>query len=124
MTTIHVNPDGTVAVHSSRGLAGMLASSDATHANALDVAALVAVLVAVKSCPFPLGNGEAVYRECLAAVQAGTYADAVAKANDAGIGKLRTVIVHRAMHGCNAPHDSYLRIAYGVATGAEYIRRY
>ncbi len=68
--------------------------------------AVVLACVAVK--PFPLGAGRAIYRGALAKA-------ADVQAHYAGKGltaeQLRQHLAKRASQGCNAPNDSYVRIA-------------
>jgi len=112
---VKINDDETVTIvgRTNNSLTGILAGGLDTQANALDMAELLAVRLAVKAAPFPLGDGERVYRECLAIVNAN--AD---KFPDMTLGTMRRVMVIAAMGGCNAPNDAYLRIAYDIKTGA------
>ncbi len=71
-------------------------------------AEIAVVLSCVAVRPFPLGSGRAIYRAAL------TKADAV-QTYYAGKGltadQLRKHLAKRASEGCNAPNDSYVRIA-------------
>jgi hypothetical protein len=117
----------------SSGLTGLMAVSNCEHANALYRGGLAAVMQAVAQQPFPLGRGREVYLACLAAVEA-AYIDLAGhqlmgvhscltsmqhwllQLEDGfpNLGALRKALVIRAGSGCNAPVDSYLRIAYHV----------
>jgi hypothetical protein len=125
------------------GLMGCMAPSNCEHANTLGRGALAAVLLAVAKEPFPLGNGEAVYRACLTSAE--TAYTQIADTALSGrirphnqllhawltgldkdfpdLGPLRKAIVDRAGTGCNAPVDSYLRIAYHIVRGEDVPRR-
>jgi len=119
---ILVNPDQTVTVTGceNAGLTGVLAAGLDTQVNALDVHELLAVRTAVRSMPFPLGNGERVYRLALETVLENQ--DKIPSALQ--LGHLRALVVKHAALGCNAPYDSYLQIAYDVKTGKTPIHSY
>lgn len=131
-TEIAVNNDQTVSVQwkGQRGrgsLFQVMASGNAEQVNKLDLEEITAVLMSAISVPFPLGQGEKVYRGILKSIreetsEAGKHNLATLKL--AGIGTARKVLVIKAGEGCNAPHDSYLRIAAEVKEHKDYIEAY
>lgn len=131
-TEIAVNNDQTVSVQwkGQRGrgsLFQVMASGNAEQVNKLDLEEITAVLMSAISVPFPLGQGEKVYREILKSIREGTSEAGkhnLATLKLAGIGTARKVLVIKAGEGCNAPHDSYLRIAAEVKENKDYIEAY
>jgi hypothetical protein len=131
-TEIVVNPDQTVSViwKGRRGRGSLfqtMASGNADSVNKLDLEEITAVLMSAISAPFPLGHGEKVYREILKSIRDGSSEACkhnIATMKLAGIGKARRLLLFKAGEGCNAPHDSYLRIAVEVKENKEYIESY
>lgn len=129
-----------VTVSPSYSLFALMATSNCEHANRLGMAELATVVWCIANAPFPLGRGVELYAEALRRVElaflrraeaslAGTVYDPPATTLDGWllgfsgttVGQLRRWLVDRAGSGCNAPTDSYLRIAAWWAThpGAE-----
>jgi len=112
----------------------LAAESNCTYANQLGKAELLAVWWCCLNAPFPLGGGAEIYRRALAQIEAETLevADASLQGReprdleylskpavrgllyDHSLGALRWHLVDRAGSGCNAPTDSYLRMAVAV----------
>jgi hypothetical protein len=107
-----------------------MARANCEAANACGLADLVAVVYCIANMPFPLGNGakafllarrhiEDAFTERAAislagevyAPAAGTVADWLLGFTGTTLGQLRRWLVARAGEGCNAPTDSYLRLA-------------
>ncbi len=89
----------------------MMASSNCEIINQLTKDQIVAVLLAVRSCPSPVGRAAVVYRKCLSVVSPSTMNP---QGNAMPIGLLRAHVVRRAGCGCNAPVDTYLKTAIEV----------
>ncbi len=114
--TIAINSDHTISLDSERknckSLFNIMAQGNVEYANVLDADELWAVLASVKVAPFPLGNGEAIYRQILNKIKKDPQTVFTSGAPpELSLGKLRKAIVFQAGDGCNAPTDSYLRIA-------------
>jgi hypothetical protein len=121
---IYADANHVVHVENPRGMLGVMAPSNAEYVNALGIRELLAVLYSVKCAPFPLGGGEEVYREFLQRMNDGEFSEALAKAEALPLGELRLALIEKAGSGCNAPTDSYLKIAADIARGAERVHRY
>jgi hypothetical protein len=117
-TKIIINPDDTISLEKSHAgwLSAVIAESCAKQVNLLNREELIAVVWAVKASPFPLGQGEQVYRNCLKNVKKQEKENPIAP--NVTLGQIRKSIATRASHGCNAPNDSYLRIAYDIKSEA------
>lgn len=102
----------------------VMAEGNAINANKLGIVELIAVFLAARFNPFPLGGGEACYRALLAGINAGKFADVIANGHKIGLGKLRASLVSECGSGCNAPHDSYLSIAADIKSGKTEIHSY
>jgi len=115
MTDIVINPDQTVSAvwkgKKGRGsLFQTMAVGNAENANKLNIVQIMAVMFAARKVPFPFGDGEKVYRECLKIVD-----EKKAEISDkVTLGALRQQIVGEGGSGCGAPHDTYLDIAAAV----------
>lgn len=128
-TSLTIKEDQTVEAEwtgpKNRGsLFQIMASGNVKLANALDKEQLLAVLYAVKVSPFPLGGGEKVYRMILGKVKAEPEKFVGAAAKKISLGELRKSVIQLAGDGCNAPHDSYLQIAYDIATNKTPVHHY
>lgn len=99
-----------VIVDRDDSLTGILAGGLDSQANDLNLSELMAVQLAVKMNPFPLGDGERFYRHCLKVILANPD-----KMPNVTLGQMRRFRVLAAMGGCNAPNDAYLRIASDIA---------
>lgn len=122
MTSIRINDDQTIALdgahQNAKSLFNIMAASNVDYVNKLDLLELWTVLVCVKSAPFPLGAGEAIYRSILQALSNNPHqVFANGKIPDVPLGDLRKVLVFQAGDGCNAPTDSYLRMAKQIKSG-------
>jgi hypothetical protein len=115
-------------------LFGLMAESNCAHANALGKAQLIAVWYCVMQRPFPLGDGQWLYERALEVVESDALARATAAltgrpaktelatdlwdaADKMSVGEIRRTLVVKAGSGCNAPTDSYLRLAAQLAQG-------
>jgi hypothetical protein len=122
-TNITINDDQTLTVtwtgKKGRGsLFQLAAKGNAEAANKLSIEELLAVVVSVQSCPFPLGDERKVYERCLEIVRTDPtqfWNDGLPKI---ALGDLRYYIVQKAGGGFNAPHDSYLKLAADLADEA------
>jgi hypothetical protein len=108
----------------------LMASGNHKLVNELGVKELWCLLLCVKHAPFPLGGGEKAYRRMLEIWDEGGIntpdirneeekEQEIGTAEDpppAAVGRLRQYVVQKAGGGCNAPHDSYLRVAHDIAT--------
>lgn len=128
MTIIAIKNDQTIALedkhNNCNSLFNIMARGNVEYANHLDAHELWAVMVSVKTAPFPLGHAESVYRKVLKMVKtdpAKVFANG--SMPDMPLGDLRKAIVFQAGDGCNAPTDSYLRIAKQIKLG-EYVDSY
>ena len=118
---VTINDDQTVTiVGCDNSLDGVSSHGLDTQVNALGLVELFAVRLAVRNNPFPLGKGEQFYRECLKHVEKNVGAISP----EVSLGKLRCLMVREAAGGCNAPTDSYLRIAYDIKTNQNIINSY
>lgn len=129
-----------VEVSASYSLFALMATSNCEHANRLGMAELATVVWCMANAAFPLGRGPELYTEALRRVElaflrraeaslSGTVYDPPATSLDGWllgftgttVGDLRRWLVNKAGSGCNAPTDSYLRLAAWWAThpGAE-----
>lgn len=122
MPIIHIHNDQTIALdiahQNAKSLFNIMATSNVDYANKLDLLELWAVLICIKSAPFPLGAGEAIYKSIMHALLNNPqelFADG--QMPSLSLGELRKVIVFQAGDGCNAPTDSYLRIAKQMKCG-------
>jgi hypothetical protein len=123
-----------VAARPCDDLFAMMAESNCRHANALGKAQLMAVWWCVMNRPFPLGDGEGLYRGILTVIEADALerataaltarkpktkldADLWAAADKMSVGEIRRTLVNKAGSGCNAPTDSYLALAAQLAQG-------
>lgn len=121
---IIINPDDTISLEKSNSgwLSGVMADACVKQANLLNREELIAVVWAVKASAFPIGQGEQVYRNCLKNVKKQEKENPTAP--NITLGQIRKHLATRASQGCNAPYDSYLRIAYDIKSGADHIRGY
>lgn len=125
-----------IRANPSCSLFGMMAESNCGLTNALGKSELIAVWWCVMNDPFPLGGGVEQYRRVLAKVEGDALAratatlsgrtaktalgdDAWAVADTMSLGQIRQYLVNKAGGGCNAPVDSYLRIAVSLVDGEE-----
>lgn len=125
MTAITIAPDKTLSIEWTGRKGGgslfhVMAQGNVEYANALGLRELAAVQHCAKNAPFPLGHGEEVYREVLKWID--EHPGCLAENLD--LGEVRKAIVQRAGDGCNAPYDSYLRIAYDIATNKTPVHSY
>lgn len=123
-----------VAAPANASLFGMMAESNCAYANALGRAQLLAVWWCVMNRHFPLGDGQWLYQKTLAAIEADALKRATAAltgaaahtalgddvwvaADQMSTGEIRRTLVNKAGSGCNAPTDSYLRLAAQLQRG-------
>ena len=123
----------------------MAVESNYKLVNALDLRELWCAMLCVKFAAFPMGKGEKAYRHMLelwdkGEVDVPDIRNAEEKAQmglpeidasserlggrgptapPAALGRFRKYVVQRAGEGCNAPTDSYLRIAHDIKTTGE-----
>lgn len=121
-TQITINQDKTLACKwTGRKRDGSLfqlaAEGNVEMVNQLDTNELLAVVVSVKVAAFPCGRGEEVYRKVLETLQTDPTKIFPNGTPTMDLGELRKAIVFKAGEGCNAPHDSYLRVAVAVKKG-------
>jgi len=121
-TELTINADQTISSkwvgEKGRGsLFQVMSSGNVEYVNVLDENELYAVIGAVAACPFPLGRGEEIYRKILEKIKTDPGYLFKGGKPDVSLGDLRKYLVLKAGEGCNAPHDSYLRIAYSIKTG-------
>lgn len=92
------------------------AVGNAANVNRLDKNQLLAVFIAVRICPFPLGKEDQVYKNTLTEVEKpdGQFADVVAQLSEISLGVMRKELVQAAGSGFNAPHDIYISTAVRV----------
>lgn len=107
-----------------------MARSNCANANACGVADLCAVVLCLAKAPFPLGGAAGLFIAARAQIEAAFLRRAAASLagevfnpapesldgwllgfTDTTLGQLRRWLVARAGEGCNAPTDSYLRLA-------------
>ncbi len=121
MTQIDILPDQTLSVKwtgrkGGGSLLQIAAEGNAKNLNRLNLNQCLAVLLAVRSVPFPMGdhNADNVMRKALEYVETPAYAAVRAKAEEIGLGEVRKSIVVSAGSGMNAPHDMYIDSAIRV----------
>ncbi len=114
MTNLEIVNDKVVVKWTGRKGRGSLfqtmAGGNAENANKLSAKEILCVLMAVKVCPFPLGNGEKIYEKIFANIDK-EFPDLVKKVEAMPLGQVRKELVVKCGSGCNAPHDMYLDIA-------------
>ncbi len=120
-TSITINEDQTLKVEwtGKRGRGSLFqiaAAGNAANVNRLNMNQLLAVFIAVKLNPFPLGKEEETYKKVLAEVEKhdGRFADVVNKLSSIPLGQMRKELVEAAGGGFNAPHDMYISTAVSV----------
>jgi hypothetical protein len=111
-------------------LLDIMAKANCDAANACGLADLVAVVWCIANAPFPLGGGAEIFHAARTRIEQaflhraeaslhGVVYDPAPKTlegwllgfSDTTLGQLRQWLVTRAGEGCNAPTDSYLRLA-------------
>lgn len=92
------------------------AVGNAANVNRLNKNQILAVFIAVKYCPFPLGKEDQIYKTTLDEVEnpTGAFVSTVAKMESISLGILRKELVQAAGSGFNAPHDMYISTAVRV----------
>lgn len=121
-TQLTVNEDQTVTStwvgKKGRGsLFQVMSGGNIKYVNVLDLMELWAVIASVQVAPFPLGQGEKIYRKILEQLKTDPSKLFANGIPDVKLGELRKYLVIKAGDGCNAPHDSYLRMAYKLKIG-------
>jgi hypothetical protein len=118
MVEIKVGADDTLTVKwtgrkGTGSLYQIMAEANAKDVNRLEKQELWACFLCARTVPFPMGGGEKIYTKAIALVRDGTapMGEAFVKAS---LGECRKAYVIAAGDGCNAPKDTYLKIAVQV----------
>lgn len=114
-TQIRIDRKGHVSAkwigeHGRGSLYQIAATENCEAINKLNRIQILAVLLAVRICPFPLGAEERVYTKCLKDAPK-CMTDQVRSIE---IGALRKAVIEKAGSGSNAPTDTYIHTAVKV----------
>ncbi len=118
MTKIEIDGNNVVVTWTGKkghgSLLQTMAEGNAKKVNTLNMIECLAVIMCVRTVPFPCGDGERVYRKALEFIP--TQTAMVEAGEKMGLGAVRKALVEKAGSGCNAPTDSYIDIAADIVS--------